>query len=203
MSLYRPVSTQTWTDSKIVDNYTPDDRYFWLYLLTNPQTNLIGCYELPIGLASYQLGWSKEKVCEYIIRFCEVHETIGYDEDTGEIIIFNWHRYNWTASPKLLKSVANQVRYVKNDDYKQYFQDLVNGNDTVSIPYGYRRHTVANLMKDLNTCRKSYLNNTTKTIQGTEKEKDVEKEETEILADIDKKIKIAQTRWVEDGDDDE
>ena len=143
MSLYRPVSTETWTDSKVVDDYTADDLYFWLYLLTNPRTNLLGCYELSISQSAYQMKWTKEKVWEYLKRFCEVHMTIGYNEDTKEIIIFNWAKYNWTKSPSLIASVRQQILSVKCEEYRKYLSDMVDGLDTVSIPYGYRGYTVA------------------------------------------------------------
>ena len=201
MSLYRPVSTLFWTDSKVADEYTPDDRYMWLYLLTNPQTNLLGCYQLSFSVASYQMGWSKEKVYEYIVRFCEVHKVIGYNEETHEVIIFNWYKYNWTHSPKLLTSVANLVRFVKDSDYQKYYGEIVNSVDTVSIPYGYRRHTVANLiLKDL--ILNPYLDTKNKTIQGTEEERPQERSE-EQEAELAKQIEIAKTKWVKDEDDDE
>lgn len=200
MSLYRPISTQFWTDSKVVDTYTPDDKFFWLYLLSNPQTNLIGCYQLPFSLVAFQMGWAKEKVYEYIVRFCEVHKVIGYNEETQEIIVFNWSRYNWTKSPKLLISVGNQLRLVKFDDYKQYLVDLINSTNTVSIPYGYRRHTVANLIfKDLSVILNPYVHRQDTTIQGTTEERPQERskeQETELA----KQIEVAQTKWVEDDE---
>ena len=45
MAIYRNVRLSFWTDNKVIDEFTPEDKYFYLYLLTNPQTNLCGCYE--------------------------------------------------------------------------------------------------------------------------------------------------------------
>ena len=52
MAIYRNVSMSFWTDSKVADDFTAEDRYFYLYLFTNPHTNLCGCYEIhtPIHL---------------------------------------------------------------------------------------------------------------------------------------------------------
>ena len=46
MALYRTIQISFWTDTKIVDDFTPEDKYFYLYLFTNPHTNLSGCYEI-------------------------------------------------------------------------------------------------------------------------------------------------------------
>ena len=40
MAIYRNVQLSFWTDNKVEDDFTPEDKYFYLYLLTNPQTGL-------------------------------------------------------------------------------------------------------------------------------------------------------------------
>mgnify|MGYP006969283853 CR=1 FL=1 len=46
MANYRNISMDFWQDSKVVDDFTPEDRYMYLYCMTNPHTNLCGCYEI-------------------------------------------------------------------------------------------------------------------------------------------------------------
>lgn len=46
MAKGRIVSTSFWDDSKVVDDFTPEDKYIYLYCMTNPHTNLCGCYEV-------------------------------------------------------------------------------------------------------------------------------------------------------------
>ena len=50
MAIYRNVQTSFWTDVKIADDFNPEDRYFYLYLFTNPHTNLCGCYEVSVRI---------------------------------------------------------------------------------------------------------------------------------------------------------
>lgn len=38
MASYRNISMDFWTDSKVVDDFTPEDRYIYLYCMTNPHT---------------------------------------------------------------------------------------------------------------------------------------------------------------------
>ena len=94
MAYYRTVNIDFWQDVKVVDNFTPEDKYFMLYLLTNPKTNLIGCYELSFRTASAETGYNKETIERLIRRFKDVHQVIDYDPATKEVLIFNW-RKSW------------------------------------------------------------------------------------------------------------
>ena len=63
MASYRNISMDFWTDSKVVDDFTPEDRYIYLYCMTNPHTNLCGCYEsasskLPTRQGTTTIPWS-------------------------------------------------------------------------------------------------------------------------------------------------
>ena len=42
MAIYRNVHISFWTDAKVADEMTPEDKYFFLYLLTNPHGNILG-----------------------------------------------------------------------------------------------------------------------------------------------------------------
>lgn len=140
MAIYRNVSLTFWEDNKVVDDFTTDDRYFLLYLLTNPHTNLIGCYEVSIKQMSNELGMEKSKVEELLTRMEHVHKIIFYAEETKEILIKNWHKYNWTKSEKLLKKVESLFQYIKDKKLKEYILEIYK-NYRVSIGYPYRMDT--------------------------------------------------------------
>lgn len=40
MAVYRNINIGFWTDTKVADDFTPEDKYFMLYCLTNNYTNL-------------------------------------------------------------------------------------------------------------------------------------------------------------------
>lgn len=137
MAIYRTVSMNFWTDSKVVDDFTPEDRYFYLYLFTNPHTNLCGCYEISIRQMSNEIGYSKSSVESLLERFEKVHRVIAYCRDTKEIFIINWHKYNWIKSDKFQKALVREIEAVKNEQFRSALNDILNGIDTVSIRYGY------------------------------------------------------------------
>ena len=140
MAIYRTINLSFWTDSKVDDDFTPEDKYFYLYLLTNPQTNICGCYEVSIKQMSNQTGYNKDTIERLIKRFEEVHQVIKYSKSTKEILVFNWHRYNWNKSPKMITAIESVAKYIKCKRFRDYILQMVDDlkNNRVSIPYyGY------------------------------------------------------------------
>ena len=134
MALYRTIQISFWTDTKIVDDFTPEDKYFYLYLFTNPHTNLSGCYEISKNQMSIELGYTKEVVDRLIDRFKNIHKVIDYDNNTKEIILLNWHKYNWTKSADYKKGLKKEIDKIKNPFFKEYLLKILDGGGTVCTP---------------------------------------------------------------------
>ena len=135
MAIYRNIALAFWTDDKIVNKYTSLDKYFYLCLLTNPHTNIIGCYEISVSQMSYETG-IKENIIEKLIDRAEtIHDTILYSKHTHEIFIKNWHKYNWTKSSKLHKPIRENIRNVKDLELKKLISKIgyAYGIDTSSV----------------------------------------------------------------------
>lgn len=141
MAVYRNIQTTFWTDAKVADEFTPEDKYFYLYLFTNPHTNLCGCYEISKKQVSWETGYSIDTVDRLIERFEKVHQVINFSPGTKELLILNWHKYNWTASDKFRKPLLSQIESIKCDKFRDYLIEIFNGNNTVSIPYQYGMDT--------------------------------------------------------------
>lgn len=141
----RFIESDMWNDSKFADDFTPEDKYFWLMLLTTRYGNLAGCFEFSIKQMSKDSGYNVETIEKLIARFIKEHKMIDYDYDTKEILILNWHKYNWTKSPKFevsLTKFANEIKSEKfrNHIIKSYKQYTSN---TVSIPYQYDTSSIS------------------------------------------------------------
>ncbi len=132
MAIYRNVQLSFWTDNKVEDDFTPEDKYFYIYLLTNPQTNICGCYEVSYSQMTRQTGYNKETIDRLFDRFENVHKVIRYSRDTKEILLINWYKYNWSKSEKTLVGVENVAKHIKSDDFRKYVFDVINciRNDT-------------------------------------------------------------------------
>lgn len=96
MAIYRQVQTLFWQDGFIME-LTPEDKYFFLYLMTSPRTTQCGIYELPKRMAEAELGYSRETIDRLIKRF-EDYGKIIYSAETREIMILNWMKYNFINS---------------------------------------------------------------------------------------------------------
>lgn len=142
MAIYRNISLSFWTDQKVEDDFTPEDKYMYLYLLTNPYTNIIGCYEISVKQISRQTGYNEEAVSRILYRLQNMHDVIRYCDESKEILVIRWSKYNWTRSEKLEKPISKAIESIKCDQFKKYLETLQeNRSDTLSIPYPYGMDT--------------------------------------------------------------
>lgn len=137
MAIYRNVQMAFWSDTKIADDFTAKEKYLYLYFLTNPHSNLCGCYEISISQIALETAIEKKEIPELIARLQDAHKVILFSKDTKEVLLLNHHKYNWTSSEKFRKPLEKEIDSVKNEGFKAYLRDLFNGIDTVSIPYQY------------------------------------------------------------------
>lgn len=90
MANYRKIFTDFWGDPIVIEEMTPKDRYFYLYLLTNANTTKNGIYRITVEQMATHLGYSIGIVKELLKRFIEHHKLICYDFETEEIVIKNF-----------------------------------------------------------------------------------------------------------------
>ena len=114
MAKYRSIQTSFWSDSKVVDDFSTDDRYFYLYLLTNEKSNQLGCYELSVNQMCRDTGYGQNEIKKLIDRFENELQLISYDFKTKEIFIKNWHKYNWLDSDTTKKCIEKEFSLIKS-----------------------------------------------------------------------------------------
>lgn len=138
MAKYRQVHTTFWDDAFVLD-LTPEEKYFYLYLMTNNKTTQCGIYELPKRVIEMHSGYNRETVEKLLQRFVD-YEKIEYNDKTKEIMMRNWAKYNFINSPKVKSCIAKELEGVKHqpfvtdylDELKRYGYHI----DTVSIDHG-------------------------------------------------------------------
>lgn len=136
MAIYRQIQIDFWQDDFVTD-LSAEDRYFFIYLLTNSKTTQCGVYQLNVKLAAFELGWDREQVNKLLKRFVE-YGKILYDDSTSELMLVNWLKYNKATSPKVAKVIDREIKSIKNEHFKDTLIQLcaLYGYpiDTVSIP---------------------------------------------------------------------
>lgn len=172
MAIFRNIQMSFWTDTKIIDEFTPEDKFFYLYLFTNPHTNLCGCYEIGKKQMAMETGYSVDTIDSLLERFVNVHKVIKYSSDTKEVLILNWHKYNWSKSSKVLTALEKEIANIKEESFKLYCIDMV------SIHYAYTMD-IPERNTDTDT------DTDTVSVTDTEKEKEKEKENLPVEEIID------------------
>lgn len=155
MAIYRAVQMAFWTDPKIVDKFTPEDKLFYLYVLTNPHTNLAGCYEVSYRQMECETGFTREDIVQLIDRMTHVHNVLRYSEKTSELLILKWYKHSWTNSEKFRKPLKAEINAVKNESFRNYLKKLFDGEivgiDTYCIDTNCTDTTVSVTVSDNNT----------------------------------------------------
>jgi phage terminase small subunit len=122
MAAFRKISVTFWTDS-FVGELTPEQKYFYLYLMTNDNTTQCGIYETSIRKMSFDTGYNQETV-QKLIDFFQEHNKIRYSKETNEIALLNWVKFNDSTSPKVLACVQKELSKVKNRVLIQYLYSM-------------------------------------------------------------------------------
>ena len=138
MAKYRHVHTAFWEDPKVLEEMTPEDKYFYLYLLTNPKTTQIGVYAITKKQMAFDLGYSTESVTALLDRFINNHKLIKYNEETRELAIIHWGKYNlYKAGKPVIDCIKKELVEVKD---KTLLAELMNHIPNESINNEFLRH---------------------------------------------------------------
>lgn len=118
MAVYRHIHIEFWQDGFILD-LTPEEKYFYMYLMTNSKTSQCGIYELPKRIIETETGYNRETVEKLLSRF-EDYGKVVYSEETKEVFLKNWIKHNKIVSPKVRKCIEKELKNIKSD----YLVDL-------------------------------------------------------------------------------
>lgn len=140
----RIISTGFWEDEKVIDHFSPEDKYFMLYLLTNPKTTTIGIYKLPKKIAAFELGYTRDTVSVLLDRFQNKYNMIVYLEEEQEIAVLNSLKYTISKGGKPIEDMVNrELKAVKNT------QSLQSVYDHLSIWWDYSDRVIDGVIKEM------------------------------------------------------
>ena len=115
MAKYRQLYTEFWSDGFVMD-LTPEEKFFYLYLMTNSKTSQCGIYELPKQIIVTETGYNRETIDKLLARFCEYNKIV-YCDETKEIMILNWIKFNEPNNINAIKCVNKELSKVKNSKF--------------------------------------------------------------------------------------
>lgn len=100
MSVKRYIDTKFWRDPWI-QSLNPSQKYFYNYLITNPDGNIAGVFELSIRSMCFDTGYNEETVKQLIHFFEEAGKIIYAD---NYIIIKNFLKHQ-NINPSIRKGI--------------------------------------------------------------------------------------------------
>ena len=135
MGIKRIVDTSFWTDGK-VDDFSPEDKYFMVYLMTSPYTTQLGIYEISIKYVAIHLGYSQETVNVLLDRFENKYGIIIFSKETSEVAIKNYLRHSIIKGGAPVRDcLIKEMKKVKNKELIARVFSHIKGkedlNDTV------------------------------------------------------------------------
>ena len=135
MGIKRIVDTAFWTDGK-VDEFSPEDKYFMLYLLTNPFTTQLGIYEISIKQVAFQMGYSVDAVNVLLDRFENKYGVIFCSRTTNitcEVAIKNFLRHSIIKGGKPVEDcIKKEMSKVKNKNLIVKVFDFISDKDDLN-----------------------------------------------------------------------
>ena len=139
MAKQRIINTKFWDDSYITA-LTPTEKLLFLYLLTNPLTNISGVYELPARRVAFDTGVFCEEI-ESAFRKFEADGKVVYEGDWVGIV--NFIKYQ-TPSPKIRQGIAAELKRAP----KAITDTLCIEDQSICLGSGTPSHSNSNLIEN-------------------------------------------------------
>lgn len=112
MEVFTKVERGYWQDEFILE-LTPEQKFFYLYLMTNNKMNTLGAYVFPLTMSTVELGYNKETVLKLLDHFAQVGKII-WDETTKEVFLLNWPKRNWNRKTATLRALKKDFDALKS-----------------------------------------------------------------------------------------
>lgn len=145
MATQRYISTSFW-DDKWIRSLDPSERYLYLYLLTNPQTNIAGIYEITIDRVAFDTGYDERTLRPMLKRYAEAGK--AYFLNDSWVVIPSWPRHQKAETKATIRRGIDAIlaelpetiwKMLPKLGYMYRFLDNV---DRVQVPYRYPTNTL-------------------------------------------------------------
>lgn len=213
MEVFTRVERGYWQDEFILE-LTPEQKFFYLYLMSNSKVNTLGAYVFPLTMSTVELGYNKETVLKLLDHFAQAGKII-WDETTKEVFLLNWPKRNWNKRTATLRALKKDVDALKSPVLREKISAMLSafcgGEDAIDDTEEQKGTNGNNEeQKGTNGDNEDILDgrkeNREKRIENREKEK--EKEDAGTVFDAaaafeifykaypnKKNVKTARTRW--------
>ena len=121
MAKYRQIQTCFWKDS-FVTELTPEEKFFYMYIMTNSNTTQCGIYTFIIKFAEVETGYNSDTIEKLLKKFVE-YGKISYCKETKELMVLNWVKYNFVNNKAVISCMNKELQQTK---HKPFIKALYN-----------------------------------------------------------------------------
>lgn len=125
MASSRVINTNFWKDTYVID-LDPIEKLLFLYLLTNPNTNIAGIYEISLRQIAFDTGIDKDMVAKILARF-QADGKAYYNR--GWLALYNWIKHQ-SLNPKVSEGIKRIV-----DGLPQWLSDDLLEQEQSTLPF--------------------------------------------------------------------
>lgn len=142
MEVFTKVERGYWQDEFILE-LTPEQKFFYLYLMSNSKVNTLGAYVFPLTMSTVELGYNKETVLKLLDHFAQVGKII-WDETTKEVFLLNWPKRNWNRKTATLRALKKDVDALKSPVLREKISDMLSAFSSDSTEESTEEQTGTN-----------------------------------------------------------
>lgn len=134
MAKQRMLNTKFWSDG-FIRQLKPEEKLFYLYLLSNQYTDICGVYEIDMETMAFESGLSMDRISKTIDRLSHARKVLYSD---GWIYLKNWKKHQ-LSNPKVQKGIEIGLCKVPPE-----FLAKIKEFDRLSIDYHSLSHSNSN-----------------------------------------------------------
>jgi hypothetical protein len=121
MSTFKQVHIKFWQNDFVL-GLSAEERYFYIYLITNSMTNQCGIFKLNRRLAELETGYTAEQIGKYLEKFQEYGKVV-VSPATTEIMLVNWFKHNFKCNKKTITLINKELKDVKDKELLKKLYD--------------------------------------------------------------------------------
>ena len=122
MIITKQIQVKFWQDDFVLE-LTPEERYFYMYLITNTTSTACGIYKFNLKLAVLETGLSADAINVHLNTFESLGKII-VSKSTKEIMLVNWLKHNCKMNKKTIKIINSELKEVKDKELLSRFLEV-------------------------------------------------------------------------------
>ena len=103
----RKLDTGVWDDPRVI-GLSCTGKLVYMYLLTTPRGNLLGCFECTVPCLARDTGLSHDEAKGALDELVE-GGLVDVDADSGGVLVTGWSKVQWGRSPRVAKAVRKAI----------------------------------------------------------------------------------------------